>query len=365
MQIESKTNVNENFTPNQSVSKIVFPLKVEIDPMERLLVSSFKNDPEFSMLEPQMFNDPINGKGMRILRYRKDQKVDVYWQPGVHVDPSTITIGAGIGDFEETIIEPAHFEVTERGIDVHFAFTDAQGRGVELKIQENTSNNSRMSFLAPIGDDIENPLRLFLVNMHEFDFVCRGGTEFFAKIGDRILNPESFPIPRNNKWVLFTRYSAQPVIGTLNPPMSKPFEFNMELPGEVEIDGMKISVDEDGKINKISAGEKINKAEVEFIPGFPNLLDIKDGQNENGQWKYSISGENITGGSYNLLRDGNRINIEIDVTDYWKPSNLPLSFRIFTRLVSSFRKWPTTYSWKSIIELGEKITMSGTWERNR
>jgi len=365
MQIESKKNVDENFTPNQSVSKIVFPLKVEIDPMEGLLVASFKNDPEFTELEPQIFDDPINGKGMRILRYRKDNRVDVYWEPGVHVDPSTITIGAGIGDFEETIIEPAHFEVTERGVDVHFVFTDAQGREVELKIQEDTSNNSRMSLLAPVGTNIENPLRLFLVNMHEFDFVYRSGTEFFAKIGDRILNPKSFPIPRNNRRVLLTRYSAQPVIGTFNPPISEPFVFNMELPGEIEIDGMKISVDQDSKINKISAGERVNKAEVEFIPSFPNLIDLKDGENENGRWKYRISGENMTGGSYNLLRDGDKINIEIDVNDCWKPSNLPLSFRIFTRLVSSFRNWPTTYRWKSIIELGEKIAMSGTWERIR
>jgi len=29
------------------------------------------------MIEPQRFDDPVNGKGMRVLRYRKDQKVEV------------------------------------------------------------------------------------------------------------------------------------------------------------------------------------------------------------------------------------------------------------------------------------------------
>ena len=109
---------------SQIVRRIVFPLKIEIDPMERLLVASFKGDSDFSMLEPQIFDNPVNGRGMRILRYRYDQKVDVYWQPGVNVDRSTITIGAGIGDFAETIIEPARFELIDRGVDIHFETLD-------------------------------------------------------------------------------------------------------------------------------------------------------------------------------------------------------------------------------------------------
>ena len=78
---------------SESVHKIVLPIRIGIDPMERLLVASFKGDPEFEMIEPQIFDDPVNGKGMRVLRYRKDQKIDVYWQPGVKTDRSTITIG--------------------------------------------------------------------------------------------------------------------------------------------------------------------------------------------------------------------------------------------------------------------------------
>ena len=348
---------------NRNIHKFVLPIKISIDPMERLLVASFKGDPEYTMLEPQVYNDPVNGKGMRVLRYRRDNKVDVYWQPGVHVERSTISIGAGIGDFMETAIEPAKFEITNKGVDVHFSFNDAQGRKVELKIKENTIKNNRFPFLAPVGNDIENPQRLFLVNMLGFEFIKRKGTEVIAKIGNRMLFPESFPVLRDFQRVFFMRYSTQPVIGTLNPKMDEPLVFETNFPGSVEINGMKVLIDKEGKISQLSAGENLCKAEMEFLPGFPDILNMKDGAIESGRWIYRLSGSIITGGIYNLIRKGNSIEMEIDVTENWKPENLPLSFRIFTFLVKSFRKWPTTYKWKGTLVIDDKFSMNGSWER--
>ena len=128
--------VDEMTADSCSWHRLVLPIRLGIDPMEGLLVASFKGDPEFEGLEPQVFDDPINGKGMRVLRYRKDGRVDVYWQPGVKVDRSTFTVGAGIGDFAQTTIDPAHFEITAQGVDLNIAFTDAQGRKVELRVRE-------------------------------------------------------------------------------------------------------------------------------------------------------------------------------------------------------------------------------------
>ncbi len=149
-------------------SKIAFPFKIDIDPMERLIVVSLKDDPEFEMIEPQVFDDPINGKGMRIILYRKDKKVDIYWQHGVNVNREMITIGAGIEHFKETVIQPSRFKITEHGVDVHLLFIDAQGRTVELKIIENSSGINPFPFLAPVGKDIDNPKRLFFAHMLAF-----------------------------------------------------------------------------------------------------------------------------------------------------------------------------------------------------
>lgn len=111
-------------TPSQR--RIILPIRLGIDPMERLLVADFKGDPEFQGIEQQVFDDPINGKGMRVLRYRKDGKVDVYWQPGVRVDKNTFTVGSGIGDFGEVKIKPARLEITGHYVNLHMAFIAAQ-----------------------------------------------------------------------------------------------------------------------------------------------------------------------------------------------------------------------------------------------
>ncbi|MBN1198618.1 MAG: hypothetical protein JXA23_04630, partial [Bacteroidales bacterium] len=61
----------------------LFPLRLSREPLKRLLVATIKDDPEYEAIEPQLFDNSIPGQGLRVLMYRKDKKVDVYWQPGV------------------------------------------------------------------------------------------------------------------------------------------------------------------------------------------------------------------------------------------------------------------------------------------
>ncbi len=189
----------------------ILPICVGIDPMEKLLVANFKGDPEFEGLEPQIFDDLINGKGMRVLRYRKDGKVDIYWQQGVRVDSTTFAVGAGIGDFAEVTIEPAHFELTERRLELHVAFTDAQGRKVELRVHEDTHGKQGFPMLAPVGADVKKPPRLMLVYMPSIDLVRSTGSLVEGRIGDRTLRPASLPILLNWHRVWFVRYVPNPV----------------------------------------------------------------------------------------------------------------------------------------------------------
>ncbi len=346
-----------------SVRKIIIPIRLGIDPMERLLVASFKGDPEFEAFEPQVFDDPINGRGMRVLRYRKDGKVDVYWQPGVRVDKSTFTVGAGIGDFAETTIEPAHFEITGSSVDLQVAFTDVQGRKVELRVHEDTHGKRGFPLLAPVGADVEKPPRLMLVYMPCIDLVRRSGSLVEGRIGDRNLRPASLPILLNWQRVWFVRYVPRPIIGTLNPPMSRPVLVELPMPGSIEVEGMTVVVDGDGSITRISSGKELSQVEMDFLPGFPNLIDLTSGGSATGRWSIRIAGVSITGGSYNASREGDRVAVELDVTEHWKPSSLPLSMDIFTRVVSMFRTWPATYRWRGAVELGEAPAMSGVWER--
>lgn len=350
-------------TSTPASCELILPIRLGVDHMERLLVADCKGDPEFVGIEPQVFDDPVNGKGMRVLRYRKDGKVDVYHQAGVRIDRSTFVVGAGIGDCAAVAIDPARFEVTGRGVDVHVAFTDARGRKMELRILENARGKRGFPLLAPVGADIRKPLQLFLVYMPEIDLVRRAGTLVEGRIGDRSLRPASLPILLRGHRVLFIRYVAAPVIGTLNPPMSQPHRVELRVPGRVEVDGMSIVVDGDGRVTHISPAREPDRAEVEFVPGFPNLSGLPSGAFASGRWSVRVAGVPITGGSYRVSREGDRLPIELDVTEHWKPSGLPLSMKLFTRLVPMFRTWPSTYRWRGTVELGATPTMSGAWVR--
>jgi hypothetical protein len=341
----------------------MLPIRVGLDPMEKLLVATFKGDPEFEGIEPQVFDDAVNGKGMRVLRYRKDRRVDVYWQPGVQVDRSTFVVGAGIGDFAEATIDPARFDITERGVDLHVAFTDAQDRKIELRIREDAPGKRGFPLLAPVGADIEKPLQLFLVYMPDIDFVRRAGSLVEGRIGDRALRPASLPILLHGRRVLFIRYVARPVIGTLNPPMSRPLIVELPVPGSVEVDGMSVVADGDGSVTRISTGQEPRRVEVDFLPGFPNLLGLPSGGSASGRWSIRIARAPITGGSYRASREGGRVAVELDVTERWRPSRLPLSMDLLTRVVRMFRTWPSTYRWRGAIALGAAPAMSGGWER--
>jgi len=347
----------------RSPCQAMLPLRVGLDPMEKLLFATFKGDPEFEGIEPQVFDDAINGKGMRVLRYRKDRKVDIYWQQGIQVDRSTFAVGAGIGDFVETRIDPARFEINERGVDLNMAFTDMQGRRVALRVHEDPHGKRGFPMLAPLGADVEKPPRLLLVYMPTIDLIRRSGSLIEGHIGDRILHPASLPVLLNWHRVWFVRYVSRPVIGALNPPMSRPVMIELPAPGSVEVEGMTVIADKNGSVTRISAGQEPRRAEVDFLPGFPNLLGFSSGDSAAGRWSIRIAGVHITGGSYRTSREGERVAVELDVTEHWKPSGLPLSMEIFTRVVRRFRTWPSTYRWRGTVELGATPAMSGMWER--
>lgn len=144
--------------------KYVLPFHFVFEPMIRLAVISFKEDEEFEDFEPQFFDDPINGRGIRLLRYRKNGKVDVYYESGINHDES-FSVGAGIADLKMTHFEKNFFEVTKNGLQVHLIFTDKQGRKNELKVIETSKRKRPVPLLAPIGGRIETPQKLFL-------FIC-------------------------------------------------------------------------------------------------------------------------------------------------------------------------------------------------
>jgi hypothetical protein len=341
--------------------EFILPFKVVMQPMKSLLLATFKNDPEFETLEPQVFDDPINGKGMRILRHRRDGRVDVYWQPGVRVDRQIF--GAGVGDYVETTIQPARLEIGEHGVDCEVAFTDTLGRRVMLRVSEDVTGKRPFPLLAPVGADIKDPLMLLLVYMPRFNFVSRAGI-VEGRIGERALQPDSIPLLLQGRRVWLTRYASHPItVGIINPPMHEPVQVAVSASGSLETDGMRLKTDAQRRLIHLSAGTPPQQVVLDFSPSLISLSELPDGGAIVGDWSVSIAGDAITGGHYRLKRVEQRVEVELNVTEHWKPYRLPLGINILTRLMRMFRAWPTAYRWRGTVVLDDSPKISGAWQR--
>jgi hypothetical protein len=135
----------------------------------------------------QSFNDPQHGHGMVVLLTRReDGRVDCYRQAGLAIDPAGYQIGGGLGDWIETTISPAHFEITDHGVDLDVCFHDRADRTIEVRVDDrDTRTRAPATLLAPLGAAIQHPTSLMLVWMRRFDLLRVTGREPEIRIDGR------------------------------------------------------------------------------------------------------------------------------------------------------------------------------------
>jgi hypothetical protein len=330
--------------------------------MERLLVIDFKDDPEFVSVEPQYFDDPFNGKGIRIIRYRKDKKVDVFWERGVTLDFESFNIGDGLGACMEVDFIRKGFSINSSGVQLDIAFLDDKLRLNKLFIKEPPPSLKRFPFLAPVGHNITDPKQFFLAYMPDFDFV-KTSAEVKFYIEHRVMHPKKFVLTRDFKSVYFMRYAATTAICQMNPPFESIPVLN-GCPNTVEThNDMQISFDGDGNVSTIAASFKNAVCKASFVPSLPNCRLMKDGEKFTGRFFIDIQGVRITGGECTFAMNNSRVNVCYDVTDSWIPQDLPLSFKLFTKVASFFRKWPSTYIWSGCVNTQTHKLISSVWRR--
>ncbi|CAN5592237.1 hypothetical protein BH23BAC1_BH23BAC1_48790 [soil metagenome] len=356
-------------------SKVYCPFGLTIDPMERLLLINIEKDPDLIYLgfEPQVFNDPINGKGLLVLGWRVDGRVDLYHQPTLTLNPLKYDIaGKGLAHMVERPFNGAYFQVNEQGVQAFFEFEDLEGRHIEVKISEqNTKKRKPFGLLAPMGDAAENPSAMPLVLVHDFYFIRRKKTEISVKINGKSHLPDNFPIPLDGSWMFFTRYSSDPFIVTLNPAFDGvlPALF-LAGPGKATLGETLFELENagsSGKIKSLSRSYKHHTIKLSFEPAFPNIAALKKNQLAEGQ--FVIQGHQSTGcikGHYQVQNKSDQIQVVMIPSGGWIPNEKKLSIRFLYFVAKIFRNWPKTYSWEaSINEDNGQLYMKSFWKRIR
>jgi len=121
------------------IELLINPFRIDIDPIERLLLVNLEQDPDTTYVgfEPQVFDDPVNGRGHLVIGWRQDSHVDVFYQAGLRLDPAKYDIaGQGLANKVERELVGATFEINEFGVQAHYEFEDVHNRPVLIHINE-------------------------------------------------------------------------------------------------------------------------------------------------------------------------------------------------------------------------------------
>lgn len=357
---------------------VVSPFHLQTDPMEGLLLINFEEDPDsvYVGFEPQFFNDSIHGRGLLVIGWRRDGRVDIFHDEGLRLDPETYGItGSGLHVMVERSFSEDLFELGPHGVQAEIAFQDLEGRAIRLVVRE-TDRRPRTPFglLAPMGVAATDPPALPLVYVDGFYFVRRAGTEYRIEIDGRSHEPDFIPLILDGTTVLFLRYSADPFIVTWNPdgdamvrvlepdtagsgaPVADGLAGDV-LPGETRAayaDGVRYELEENGgfhEIRRMSRREGDYEVIVEFNPAIPQLPALADSVEVSGAFRVTAGpGLGAVRGSWQVARRGSEVHLQVAPDGGWTPGPVPPMARALFRAVSMFREWPTTYVWRGTIQ---------------
>ena len=344
---------------------VVSPFHLQTDPMQGLLLINFDQDPDsiYVGFEPQFFDDAVHGRGLLVIGWRVDGKVDVFHEAGLQLDPRTYGItGTGLHMMAERTFPEALFELRPGGVQADISFRDLKDRPVRLVVRESDPRpRTPFGLLAPMGSAASDPPALPLVYVDGFYFVRRAGTEYLIEIDGRSHRNDFIPLILDGTAVHFLRYSADPFIVTWNPDAEakvRILEPGPVMPGGAAVadaDGVRYHVEANGvfrEIRRMSRREGDHEVIVEFTPALPQLLALADGVEVSGEFR--ITAQPSVGtvrGSWQVVRQGGELHLEIAPDGGWTPGPAPPMARALFRVVPMFRHWPATYLWRGTIQL--------------
>ncbi len=343
-----------------TAAPVLCPFDIRVERIAAFLNAELPEHPVYDGFELQWFDDVTHGVGLLVfLSRRDDRRVDYYVASGLEVDRAAYVLGGGTGVWVETDFDRARLEVDAHGALADVRFTDVDGRLVEVRVDDRRAGTGRRGvLLAPFGDGIERPTSLPLVYVHGFDLLRVVPPAPVVRI-----DGEDVAVGRLPGRVLHRRhlikYGAPLTVTTVCRDGDGP----VATAGSGACD---VELDDDGRriVAVVDRGEG-GAAELVFTPPVPDLATLPVGHLRTGTWQVAIDDVHITGGTYHALRrPGDRVEVGLDVTERWQPpAGLPPLMRVVTRVIPTFRRWPTTYRWRAAIELGDAPTRTAGWER--
>ena len=329
------------------------PFNIEVARMDKLMLLDIEDDPEYTAIELQTFDD-TRGQAGRVLLYHHAGPADSYY--------SNQAFAVSDSSHATSFLAPDmayHFDVTASGLDASLRMRDHTGAGIEFRVKETSHKKWSRGFLAPVGASEAVTFDHFpFYHLKGMNFVRRSGTEISIKIGGEERKPKKLPIPADWEFVYLSRYTAAPIIGCWNAPHDgellplKPEPSMTDQTGQTRYELVKNAGHDE--IRKMVGWNDKHNVIFEFSPPIPDLPGLKDRIELRGRFSAGADGTlGIVAGAYSITRRGNILDLEIRPQEGWQP--MP------------GRLWVTAWLWKGTITIGADHTLSMTsaWLRRK
>jgi hypothetical protein len=347
---------------------MLIPFILELDPIRRLLVIDIRDDPVYSGLEPQIIEQSDGSDGLVLLCYRHDDRVELYAEPMIEVDPAGYDgLGQGLTAVHRTTMEPARFEVTSEGLQVDLAFSAANGRVIELHLHEHLrGGRDVVSALAPVGGAFTSPVSFPFLWLPSLSFVPVRGTDVSVRVDGEPRTIARLPIPVGGRRCLMARYDPEVMVCHVNPTRiadrSHPPARGDPRSGAVS--PMVEVADVRGRpgMGGVTIRRDQHTCGLRLDPPLPDLQRLPVGTRDRGVVTLQADGVTELRGRYAFIRHDDRAEIVIDRIGPWRTRQRRPLFAVLFRL-PVFRRWPTTYRWQATLEFTDEPTFSSGWTR--
>jgi hypothetical protein len=338
---------------------ILSPFNMTFDPMDRLLIVNFEEDPIYYSIELQVFHK-IDKEYPLVIMYRKDDMIDIYFTNEIVIkdrkkmitDLHTDISFNQLGDIEY------NFQFDEMGLNAYLFLKDKLEKEIEFKIREKAPERELTSILAPIGTVSKNPEHFPIVFLNKFGMVIKNNTEIFIKIHGFSRVPTEMPVRMSKMRFYSARFAFEPIIcnwnnnfgGNINPIILNPPTLNIS---DKNITFSLVKNSDYYEIKKTSGNDdKDHTVSFEFSPAIPNLIALRSNSKIKGRFSCIIDEKKgIFAGEYYLTRTGDTIEFIIQPTKGWQlfPGKL----------------WLKTYIWVANIEILEdfEFKVHSNWTR--
>ncbi|TVP44425.1 MAG: hypothetical protein EA350_11625 [Gemmatimonadales bacterium] len=354
-----RTVPGEHYAP-EAPPRLLPVLDLRLEPMDRLMLVGFADDPVYAAVELQVFSGDAGEESARVLLERADT-VDVYDSPGRVADEADRRTLEALFAPKAVTLQEASFEfrlgVSHHGLETALRMRDREGREIDLEVRETRGEPRFGALIAPVGAASDRPGFLPVFFLDDFSFVRRRGAEIRIEIDGQERSPQTLTRLVRGPASYFTRYSTRVVLAHWNERREATLEPVVLEPGTevVEAGGIEWHLAWNaGHPEARSAVARSGDDAVTFLfsPALPDLEALRPGVRVDGRFVVNVNDvPGVVAGEYSVVRNDEDVRLVFQPLRGWQP---PMAGP----------PWVSSYRYEAVIDLqGDRARLESSWTR--